>query len=131
VSYALVQTTNTGAPGSGLLRSERAWSGKTVTFGLTNEDDTLPALGSAGATNGMAIEQLQYLRFRYYDGANWLDSWSAPGLPIGVEVSLGVEPLPSEVSPDDYPFELYRRVIYLPGAAASLAQAGPDVKEGP
>lgn len=132
VSYSLVQTTtNNPGAGSGLLRSERAWSGKVATFGLTNEDDTLPTQGTTGATNGMAIEQLQYLRFRYYDGTNWLDSWSAPQLPIGVEVSLGVDPLPPEMAPEDYPFEVYRRVIFLPGAAASLAQAGPEAKEGP
>jgi hypothetical protein len=132
VSYSLVQSTN-GGSGSGLVRSEALLSRRTTPVGLTNEDDALPGGGNAASTNGLAIEQLQFLRFRYYDGTNWLEAWSAPDLPVGIEVSLGVEPLPPELTAEDYPFEVYRRVIYLPTRAAvgAVAQAMAGAKEGP
>jgi hypothetical protein len=52
---------------------------------------------------------------------------------VGIEVSLGVEPLPPELTAEDYPFEVYRRVIYLPNhtAGGTLAQAVAGAKEGP
>ncbi len=132
VSYSLVQSTN-GGSGSGLVRSEESLSRRTTPVVLTNEDDASAGGGNSAPTNGLAIEQLQFLRFRYYDGTNWLEAWSAPDLPVGIEVSLGVEPLPPELTADDYPFEVYRRVIYLPNhaAAGTLAQAVAGAKEGP
>ena len=132
VSYSLVQSTH-GGSGSGVVRSEALLSGRTNLVVLTNEDEALPGGVNSAPTNGLAIEQLQFLRFRYYDGTNWLESWSAPELPIGIEVSLGVEPLPPDSTGEDYPFEVYRRVIYLPNhtAAGTLAQAEAGAKEGP
>jgi type II secretory pathway pseudopilin PulG len=144
VSYSLVQSTN-GSSGPGLVRSEESLSRRTTSALLatstvlatpapfTNEDDALPWGGNLAPTNGLAIGQLQFLRFRYYDGTNWLEAWSAPELPVGIEVSLGGEPLPPELTAEDYPFEVYRRVIYLPNHAAvgTLAQAAAGAKEGP
>ena len=132
VSYSLVQSTN-GSAGSGLVRSEEVLSRRTTPVLFTNEDDTLLGGGNTAPTNGFAIGQLQFLRFRYYDGTNWLEAWSAPGLPVGIDVSLGVEPLPPELTADEYPFETYRRIIYLPnhGAAGAPAQAAAGAKEGP
>jgi len=131
VSYSLVQSTN-GGSGSGVVRSEKALSRRTTPVLFTNEDDTLPGGGNSALTNGLAIQQLQFLRFRYYDGTNWLDAWSAPELPLGIEVSLGVEPLPPELTADEYPSEVYRRVIYLPNHAAfgTATQAVAAAKEG-
>lgn len=131
VSYSLVQSTN--GSGSGLVRYEQSLSRMTNLVVLTNEDDASPGGGNSALTNGLAIEQLQFLRFRYYDGTNWLEAWAAPDLPLGIEVSLGAEPLPPELAADDYPFAVYRRVIYLPNhaAAGTLAQAVPGQKEGP
>jgi prepilin-type N-terminal cleavage/methylation domain-containing protein len=132
VSYSLVQSTN-GGTSSGLVRSEALLSRRTNLVVLTNEDEALPGGGNSASTNGLAIEQLQFLRFRYYDGTNWLEAWSAPDLPVGIEVSLGVEPLPPQLTAEDYPFQVYRRVIYLPNhtAAGTLAQAVAGAKEGP
>ena len=76
---------------------------------------------TAGPRNGSVLSQIQYLRFRYWDGSTWTEAWSAPELPLGVEVSLGREPLPPESTADEYPFELYRRVIYLPNHASGRA----------
>jgi type II secretory pathway component PulJ len=131
VSYSLVQGTNSG--GSGLLRSEKALSRRAPIAVFTNEDDTSLGGGISPSTNGLPIAQLQFLRFRYYDGTNWLDAWSGPELPVGLEVSLGVEPLPPELTLDEYPSEVYRRVIYLPNHApiGTLAQVAPDAKGNP
>jgi type II secretory pathway pseudopilin PulG len=154
VSYSLVQSTN-GGNGSGLVRYEESLSKRTTLavstngndaflegrgpalpinsrLGLsTNEDDALLGGGNSAPTNGLPIGQLQFLRFRYYDGTNWLEAWSAPDLPVGIEVSLGVEPLPPESTVDEYPFEMYRRVIYLPNhATGSVTQTVASAKEG-
>jgi type II secretory pathway pseudopilin PulG len=61
-------------------------------------------------------EAIQFLYFRYWDGDAWLESWSQSELPGGIEVSLGAEPLPEEFLPEEYPFEVFRRVISLPAA---------------
>jgi type II secretory pathway pseudopilin PulG len=79
---------------------------------------------SSGATETAAEKQtgpepvtdaIHYARFRYWDGSQWSDSWNATELPLGVEVSLGGDPLPEGTAPEEYPWELFRRVIYLPG----------------
>lgn len=71
----------------------------------------------------MLAEQVRFLRFRFWDGQEWLESWAGSGLPAGVEISLGAAALPAETIPEEYPDELYRRVVYLPGSGA-LAGAG-------
>lgn len=66
----------------------------------------------------LITDAFRYIRFRYYDGYNWLESWSDTFLPKGVEVTLGSEPMPPEVELEEYPYEVFRRVIYLPGSDA-------------
>ncbi len=101
--------------------------------------DTTVTTNMAGRTNavapsaarggGLAIGQAQFVRFRYWDGSTWLDGWDTPDLPVGVEVSLGLEPLPAEMTADEYPFELYRRVIYLPNHGP-VRSAAASIQEG-
>lgn len=101
----------------------------------------------ATARVGPVIEAIRFVRFRYraaspaapetrlhlkgrseQTGASleeWQETWTGPGLPQAVEVSLGTEPLPPDTAPEDYPYELFRRVIYLPGHAASVLWAEP------
>lgn len=59
---------------------------------------------------------IHFVRLRYWDGSAWQESWDKAELPRGVEIALGSEPLPEDVTPDEYPYELFRRVIYLPGS---------------
>ncbi len=73
----------------------------------------------------MVAEQVRFLRFRYWDGTEWLESWDGMGLPVGVEISLGGPPLPAETVLEEYPDELYRRVVYLPGSAVSAGASAP------
>lgn len=104
-------------------------------FGITRSEETLLRRtsepideGDISSTNAIPtrrtpvpIDQFRFIRFRYWNGATWLDSWTAADLPAGVEVTLGAEPVPEGISPDDYPYEIFRRVIYIPthGLAAS------------
>ena len=107
-----------------------------VVSGLTRDEQPLvdllpsalaPALATvAGDTNAPAVtgaalltEAVHFLRFRFWDGADWRESWSAVAPPPAVEVSLGLEPLPSDATPDKYPYELFRRVIFLPAGVAA------------
>src|SRR5690606_21423107 len=58
--------------------------------------------------------RIGFLQFRYWDGTNWVDEWSGMDLPGGVEISLGREPAPVESPEEEYPYERFRRVVYLP-----------------
>lgn len=71
---------------------------------------------------------IKFLRFRYWQDNDWVDTWSEGGLPLAVEITLGAEPLPEDTEPEDYPpeYESHRRVIYLPAAKASLE--GPIIR---
>lgn len=111
---------------TGLVRSEEILSMHTSAITATPIDPSVEAVAPA-APAGMAAAQVQFLRFRYYDGATWYESWTAPTLPIGIEVTLGGESLPAELPPEDYPFELYRRVIYLPNYAADRSYTQTNV----
>lgn len=59
---------------------------------------------------------IRFVHFRYFSGSEWLDTWDGVDLPLGVEVTFGPEP----ISPEDdlYPFEQFRRVIFVPAGKA-------------
>ena len=125
VTYSLVQDTNTtnNATDTGLVRVEeslaKASSLNASLVAATNDPSVALPPGTVAPHNGSVATQIQFLRFRYWDGSTWADAWSGPDLPLGVEVSLGADRLPVELTPDEYPFELYRRVIYLPNHAVN------------
>jgi prepilin-type N-terminal cleavage/methylation domain-containing protein len=64
-------------------------------------------------------EDVHYLRFRFWDGSSWLDNWDSGHLPLGVEVSMGWDPMPTDGTAEEYPYELFRRVIYLPASGSA------------
>ena len=70
-------------------------------------------------------EAIHLLRFRYWDGAHWQDSWHADELPRGVEISLGIDGLAQGAPVNEYPGDLFRRVIYLAGAGAEQEWSAP------
>ena len=104
---------------SGLTRSEEPLQKRTVE--LPDESPTAATNTVAARRDPVSIDQFQFIRFRYWNGTAWLGSWVAPELPAGVQVSLGAEPLPEGTSPDEYPYELFRRTIYLPGHSTEAA----------
>ncbi|MCX5661968.1 MAG: prepilin-type N-terminal cleavage/methylation domain-containing protein, partial [Planctomycetota bacterium] len=73
---------------------------------------------------------IKFLRFRYYDGGGWLDAWSDAALPMAVEIILGVDPLPDKVLPEDYPYPMFRRTVFLPRSAVGGSAARPSNTSG-
>ena len=63
-------------------------------------------------------DAIRFVRFRYWDGKAWLESWDGVGLPVGVEVNLGFEAPSTEEGAAALPEDVFRRVVYLPGANA-------------
>lgn len=100
----------------GLARAEEALVELRTTV---SSEATLPMDASTNKTNRILItEAFKYVRFRYYDGYKWLESWNDTFLPKGVEVTLGSEPMPAYVEVEEYPYEVFRRVIALPASDA-------------
>lgn len=80
---------------------------------ITNETTSVAELEPT--PKGLLLtREFQFVCFRYWNGTAWQDSWSADALPLGIEVKLGVESLPPETMPEDYPFDQFRRIISLP-----------------
>ena len=102
----------------------------TNAVGLTRSEETLvefrtvaaseATLAPSESTNDtgalLITDQFQFVRFRFWDGYDWLDSWNETFLPKGVEISLGAQPLPPEIDPAEYPHEVFRRVIHIPAS---------------
>lgn len=129
VSYKLLGGTNTFEP-KGIDRVEElvlgaAFSSGTNATEFVNGSET--NLIEESETNLISTnrvirgrppltDRVQFFNVRYWAGTNWVDSWSGLDLPGGVEITLGRDPMPTEASGEGYPFELYRRVIYLPNS---------------
>jgi len=87
-----------------------------------NESTVVVQSSETNKSNSVAItEAFHFVRFRYWDGRGWTESWNSTSLPAGVEVTLGSEPLPEEAESTEYAGEMFRRVIYLPGSARESA----------
>lgn len=126
VSYRLLGGTNT-LEVRGLDRTEELLLGSAFTSGtnatefLDVTETNLTESADASATNLVVrrlplTDKIQHLQFRYWEGTNWIDTWSGFDLPAGVEVTVGKDPMPDDAAAEGYPFELFRRVIYLPNS---------------
>jgi len=106
--------------------------GTDVVAGQETASSSDSGAGTKGAEAGPPlIDTVHFLQFYYWDGSGWSERWDATTLPACVEVDLGVEPLPEGTDPLDYPYELFRRVIYLPGSRGMEAPADPfDLFDG-
>ena len=142
VSYRWSSDTNQ----PGLFRQERTHTASAIvsTNLLTEiepltENSTNTILPSGGIPLSEAIA---YLRFRYWDGTRWQTRWDKPQPPTAVEISLGLESVEDEFTGDaadseggpvqEYPFEIFRRVIALPAALAPLlAEPEPTMTDEP
>jgi hypothetical protein len=130
VSYSLLGGTNLLAV-RGLDRTEELLLGSGFTASTnatefvdpTEEEDVLAAADLLLSTNLIGqlrpplTERIQHLRFRFWDGKGWFESWSGMELPTGVEISLGREPMPAVAEGvEAYPYDLMRRVVFLPNS---------------
>jgi hypothetical protein len=66
----------------------------------------------------LITDAFKYVRFRYYDGYKWLESWNDTFLPKGVEVTLGSEPMPADVELEKYPYEVFGGSLRCPASDA-------------
>lgn len=67
---------------------------------------------------GLLTDQVRFLGLRYWNGGAWRESWSDTALPLGVEITLSREALrEGGGGPEEALGEVFRRVVYLPGAA--------------
>ncbi len=91
------------------------------TMGQTEDKAAAPRLE-------LVVDPLRFARFRYWDGQGWMDMWNGPAPPAAVEIVLGGEPLPEGLTPEEYPYEYYRRIVYLPGHRMGLTETegAPD-----
>ncbi len=86
VDYSLqIPTNGTGHPGQDLVRS--------VTRNLLASDTQTPASESL-------LTDVQSLKFSYYDGTNWNDTWSATqsNIPTAIRVSIDFATTPTDKS---------------------------------
>jgi hypothetical protein len=74
--------------------------------------------------------QFKFLRLRYWDASAgvWSEGWGGGDLPAAVEIVLGIQPLPEGVEPLQYPYETFRRVVYVP--AGAKAPGGSTIVRG-
>ncbi len=108
---------------TGLTRSERPALETRQPRAAATTAPLEPGSTNNAASPAVAIEPLtdvvKFLRFRFWDGTAWLETWSDVVPPLGVEVSFGLDAPPDDALPEEYPFELFRRVIALPGGRES------------
>ncbi|MEX2673285.1 MAG: hypothetical protein WD294_14370 [Phycisphaeraceae bacterium] len=91
--------------------------------------DEAEAEGATSAQQQGALvltERLRFMRFRYWDGSAWSESWQGPELPGAVEIMLAAEPVPEELSPEEYAQDVYRRTVNVgytvPGEVDEFAE---------
>jgi type II secretory pathway pseudopilin PulG len=105
-----------------LLQQSEPASGPFTITGEDLADDPLDE-EDANGDDPLLTEHIRHLQFRFWNGSAWQDRWSSWSLPKGIEVSVGREPFPED-SEEEYPFEVFRRVIYLPGSEAENGDVG-------
>lgn len=103
----------------------------TIITGITRAERSVIELRQVRAANTPEVspstntvvepltDAIRFLHFRFWDGSVWLEAWEDVVPPLAVEVSFGLEPQPDDALPEDYPFEVFRRVVLLPGGRES------------
>lgn len=82
----------------------------------------------------LVSRHIKFLRLRYWQGdatvatgeggteqmEPWADGWGGGDMPKAIEVTLGFKPLPEDCEPEDYPYQTFRRMIYIPAAGKGM-----------
>ena len=115
VSYGLSKALDgTNEVATGLTRTEQPLVEKPATTTAFSSSTTPDATNGPARILEPMTDSIRLLRIWYWDGYGWSATWKSDQLPRGVEITLGADPLPEDVSISDYRGELFRRVIYLP-----------------
>ena len=126
VTYQLIGGTNSMQP-RGLDRREELLLGSAFSSGSNATEfveiaDTNAIEGADASATNLVVRRLpltdkiQHLQFRYWQGTNWVESWSGLDLPVGIEVVVAKDAMPAEGLTEGEIFEIFRRVIYLPNS---------------
>jgi hypothetical protein len=122
VSVGLADTTT--ATGSGLVR--RSMDRAVTSFSASGGD-----LDPSAGGGSMLAPEVNYLEFRYFDGLEWQVEWDSEemgGLPVAVEITIGIDPTGgadpqtldvtevNDLAMEDMNEYLYRLVVHLPVA---------------
>jgi len=106
------------------------WTDEDGLLHVAGLERTVQAIPSASQVeDNQAVKALlltasiKFLCLRYWDGANWLASWSGGDLPSAVEITMGPAPLPEGADPADYPYRTFRRTVFIP--AGQAGKGGP------
>ena len=117
---AALETNGTQVVVHALNRTEEPMPLSTGLASGTNVSDSL-----VRPTNRVAealIDTVRFIRFRYWGGAEWLESWSNAVPPGGVEVILANDG-PTDESQRALPEDPFRRVIHIPAGAAPASSS--------
>ena len=92
------------------IREEAASEDEAVPEDEEDEEDE----EEVHVTARLVAKHIQYLAFRYYDGAAWQEQWTGGDLPAAVEITLGDAPWEEDDTEETYQGKLIRRVVYIP-----------------
>ncbi len=125
---SVLELTGTNNAVSGFLRREESLNPVTPVTLLS--EGTLPVTALPEMTNQVpafepTTDLIRYARFRYWDGAAWQTGWTNSAPPTGVEIILGTEPQPDDATFEEYPYEQFRRVVYVPSGRVLVS---PEVE---
>jgi hypothetical protein len=110
------------------LRTTVDEQGQAQVVGLERAVQALPSAKQTDQSQELAVlltGQIKFLHLRYWDGQAWQNSWGGGDVPSAVQVVLGVQPLPQDTDPLEYPYETFRRTIFVP--AGHKGDGGPRV----
>ena len=113
-----------------LRRSEDPNTGDEIIEGIERTEQTVIATEivdeDIDLTATLVAPSFHFLSLRYWDNQSgeWLETWDGGDVPLAVEVVIGIEPLPEDTEPAEYPFETFRRVVYVPAGKTSFGGAG-------
>jgi len=102
--------------------------------GEGEEDDAASGEDSGSSLDTLSqpkllTQNIRFSRFRFWGGEEWQDVWNGSAPPEAIEITLGFEPLPELFEPDQYPYEIFRRAIYLGPTEQTGAEAADDGAE--
>jgi hypothetical protein len=109
-----------------LRLSEDPDTGQPTVEGVERTEQTVIAAttveAGVGVKSALIAPSFKFLSLRYWDNQSgqWLMSWDGGDTPMAVEIVIGIEPLPDGMEPVDYPFEAFRRVVYVPAGKRSF-----------
>jgi len=123
-----------------LRYSEDPNTGEEVVEGIERTEQTVIAAPTVEEGSDivatLVAPSFKFLSLRYWDSqsGDWMETWGGGDVPVAVEIVIGIEPLPENTEPADYPFETFRRVVYVPagktsfGGAAIMRRPGEAVR---